>query len=150
MSCGRGLRRAVHSLPRPGRRSPCYESTWAACTSSPCSPSSCGGTTRTCCCFDPRSTSRAATFLSSSSAPRTRCSCRSKERQCAWERTASVSICAATPSCRPTRSEEHTSELQSHSDLVCRLLLEKKKKKRRSTQLEHEIHTTSSTSSLQR
>src|SRR5947207_5286024 len=28
------------------------------------------------------------------------------------------------------RSEEHTSELQSHSDLVCRLLLEKKKKDR--------------------
>src|SRR5438034_4265391 len=28
------------------------------------------------------------------------------------------------------RSEEHTSELQSHSDLVCRLLLEKKKHKR--------------------
>src|SRR5260221_6432399 len=28
---------------------------------------------------------------------------------------------------RPHRSEEHTSELQSHSDLVCRLLLEKKK-----------------------
>src|SRR5260221_2286843 len=26
------------------------------------------------------------------------------------------------------RSEEHTSELQSHSDLVCRLLLEKKKR----------------------
>src|SRR5438034_8088211 len=29
---------------------------------------------------------------------------------------------------RRRRSEEHTSELQSHSDLVCRLLLEKKKK----------------------
>src|SRR5947207_12165536 len=29
---------------------------------------------------------------------------------------------------RTSRSEEHTSELQSHSDLVCRLLLEKKKK----------------------
>src|SRR5260221_6748652 len=29
-----------------------------------------------------------------------------------------------------SRSEEHTSELQSHSDLVCRLLLEKKKKMR--------------------
>src|SRR5438034_5332572 len=29
------------------------------------------------------------------------------------------------------RSEEHTSELQSHSDLVCRLLLEKKKKNNR-------------------
>src|SRR5438034_8476754 len=31
------------------------------------------------------------------------------------------------------RSEEHTSELQSHSDLVCRLLLEKKKKKKKKT-----------------
>src|SRR5260370_4445832 len=29
-----------------------------------------------------------------------------------------------------TRSEEHTSELQSHLNLVCRLLLEKKKKKK--------------------
>src|SRR5688572_32249593 len=29
----------------------------------------------------------------------------------------------------PARSEEHTSELQSQSNLVCRLLLEKKKKK---------------------
>src|SRR5438034_7000444 len=36
------------------------------------------------------------------------------------------------PACAP-RSEEHTSELQSHSDLVCRLLLEKKKKKRTKT-----------------
>src|SRR5438034_6148617 len=33
------------------------------------------------------------------------------------------------------RSEEHTSELQSHSDLVCRLLLEKKNKKNK------KIHT---------
>src|SRR5206468_13078988 len=31
------------------------------------------------------------------------------------------------------RSEEHTSELQSRSDLVCRLLLEKKKKKQKTT-----------------
>src|SRR5438034_8210383 len=31
---------------------------------------------------------------------------------------------------RSSRSEEHTSELQSHSDLVCRLLLEKKKIKK--------------------
>src|SRR6476646_10985178 len=36
--------------------------------------------------------------------------------------------------CR-TRSEEHTSELQPHSDLVCRLLLEKKKNKK------YKIHT---------
>src|SRR5206468_12713200 len=32
------------------------------------------------------------------------------------------------PTCSARRSEEHTSELQSRSDLVCRLLLEKKKK----------------------
>src|SRR5438270_9851328 len=36
-----------------------------------------------------------------------------------------------SPHCRsPGRSEEHTSELQSQSNLVCRLLLEKKKKRR--------------------
>src|SRR5438477_6125032 len=32
---------------------------------------------------------------------------------------------------RSERSEEHTSELQSHVNLVCRLLLEKKKKKKK-------------------
>src|SRR5215211_8841456 len=37
---------------------------------------------------------------------------------------------AEAPPGRTRRSEEHTSELQSHSDLVCRLLLEKKKKKK--------------------
>src|SRR5690349_24132443 len=37
--------------------------------------------------------------------------------------------------CVPVRSEEHTSELQSRRDLVCRLLLEKKKKKNSRTQL---------------
>src|SRR5690242_21500556 len=36
---------------------------------------------------------------------------------------------SALPSALPARSEEHTSELQSHVNLVCRLLLEKKKKK---------------------
>src|SRR5260370_16049278 len=40
-----------------------------------------------------------------------------------------------TPSKQPSspsrRSEEHTSELQSHLNLVCRLLLEKKKKKKK-------------------
>src|SRR5947207_6312198 len=39
-----------------------------------------------------------------------------KEERCA-------TCCSSAPT---TRSEEHTSELQSHSDLVCRLLLEKK------------------------
>src|SRR5207237_10873032 len=36
-------------------------------------------------------------------------------------------LTSASP--RISRSEEHTSELQSHLNLVCRLLLEKKKKK---------------------
>src|SRR5260370_32161781 len=59
------------------------------------------------------------------------------------ERLASASSCSASriwrpktelsspePPLRPARfrSEEHTSELQSHLNLVCRLLLEKKKK----------------------
>src|SRR2546421_2169196 len=47
-------------------------------------------------------------------------------------------------SCR-WRSEEHTSELQSRSDLVCRLLLEKKKKTMRFTTEriadEYRVHT---------
>src|SRR6266487_4981966 len=38
--------------------------------------------------------------------------------------------------CRPRRSEEHTSELQSPVHLVCRLLLEKKKQTRTNTTLE--------------
>src|SRR5260221_6049547 len=38
------------------------------------------------------------------------------------------------------RSEEHTSELQSHSDLVCRLLLEKKKKNSKLTPLPLDAH----------
>src|SRR5438093_9326633 len=36
---------------------------------------------------------------------------------------------------RTPRSEEHTSELQSLTNLVCRLLLEKKKKKKKKTQI---------------
>src|SRR5699024_12224936 len=39
----------------------------------------------------------------------------------------SIFNCPAPP-CNPFRSEEHTSELQSRFDLVCRLLLEKKNK----------------------
>src|SRR5260221_10129404 len=39
------------------------------------------------------------------------------------------------------RSEEHTSELQSHSDLVCRLLLEKKKNARAMTGEPYERHS---------
>src|SRR5438132_10371344 len=43
-----------------------------------------------------------------------------------------------------SRSEEHTSELQSHSDLVCRLLLEKKNDRdRKSTRQRHTDNSTS-------
>src|SRR4051795_1286420 len=38
---------------------------------------------------------------------------------------------------RRVRSEEHTSELQSHSHLVCRLLLEKKKQEQKTTSTTH-------------
>src|SRR6266403_2157689 len=43
-------------------------------------------------------------------------------------------IALTTPPSASARSEEHTSELQSRRDLVCRLLLEKKKKKKASPQ----------------
>src|SRR2546430_13486505 len=42
-----------------------------------------------------------------------------------------------SPTIIPLRSEEHTSELQSQSNLVCRLLLEKKK---HTAQRQHSIH----------
>src|SRR5688572_31656620 len=46
-----------------------------------------------------------------------------------WSRTWSVAIVISFSV--TDRSEEHTSELQSQSNLVCRLLLEKKKKKKK-------------------
>src|SRR5437667_580012 len=51
------------------------------------------------------------------------------ERVSSSSRHAVMPVCAASRNDRSSRrSEEHTSELQSHHDLVCRLLLEKKKK----------------------
>src|SRR5438132_10675888 len=68
-------------------------------------------------------------FRSSSYAAR-----RHSQPSCRWlsmkASQASRCACSELNSCRRSvkpRSEEHTSELQSHSDLVCRLLLEKKK-----------------------
>src|SRR5438132_10793764 len=65
---------------------------------------------------------------------------RSEEEEAEWWRRRGtlghqcVVIFSSRPRARAedhdTRSEEHTSELQSHSDLVCRLLLEKKKDRR--------------------
>src|SRR6201989_3700564 len=50
-----------------------------------------------------------------------------------------VSACCASPQ-QPQRSEEHTSELQSRRDLVCRLLLEKKKNKSMQTRCRRLTH----------
>src|SRR6266853_5965106 len=61
----------------------------------------------------PRSTLFPYTTLFRSGCPRAQCRCRS------------------SPCRGRSRSEEHTSELQSQSNLVCRLLLEKKKKKQK-------------------
>src|SRR2546430_11502917 len=51
--------------------------------------------------------------------------------ECSNARSADVTVrtqpATAMRACAHTRSEEHTSELQSQSNLVCRLLLEKKK-----------------------
>src|SRR2546430_3479495 len=53
---------------------------------------------------------------------------------------------AAPATAESMRSEEHTSELQSQSNLVCRLLLEKKKKTTKETPHRQRSHATSPTS----
>src|SRR5437667_8879230 len=63
----------------------------------------------------PRSTLFPYTTLFRSRSPASRTVCTTPSGAC------------TIPARRCTRSEEHTSELQSHHDLVCRLLLEKKK-----------------------
>src|SRR2546422_5718576 len=52
----------------------------------------------------------------------------SRPRPCGPRRSRSATRRTSSPSRGSTRSEEHTSELQSRLHLVCRLLLEKKKK----------------------
>src|SRR5688572_31610889 len=60
---------------------------------------------------------------------RRQCACTSpRDRLHSTQTTTSLHPTPATKDL--TRSEEHTSELQSQSNLVCRLLLEKKKKKK--------------------
>src|SRR2546426_5309643 len=46
-----------------------------------------------------------------------------------------VAAVTASGRIQPKRSEEHTSELQSPCNLVCRLLLEKKKKRKKATSI---------------
>src|SRR5699024_11478036 len=55
------------------------------------------------------------------------CSCRSGGSDAA----SGCTCCCPASASRAARSEEHTSELQSRFDLVCRLLLEKKNSQRR-------------------
>src|SRR5260221_9777475 len=78
----------------------------------------------------PRSTLFPYTTLFRSRPPRRSTSPRrAAPRRSAKAASSGRSTSARKPISRSwTRSEEHTSELQSHSDLVCRLLLEKKKK----------------------
>src|SRR2546427_5508551 len=71
----------------------------------------------------PRSTLFPYTTLFRSARPASRSSTCPRRRE--WPPSSSGSRV------RKVRSEEHTSELQSQSNLVCRLLLEKKKKKTR-------------------
>src|SRR5215467_13285117 len=54
-----------------------------------------------------------------------------------WRRRADTSAVRAR-----SRSEEHTSELQSPCNLVCRLLLEKKKKKNKNTNTQNTTNNT--------
>src|SRR5438309_8351532 len=67
---------------------------------------------------------------------------RSLRRTCALRRRPRIRLDPSDR--RGSRSEEHTSELQSQFHLVCRLLLEKKKKtNKKNTQFKHSINTTS-------
>src|SRR5688572_32659118 len=60
-----------------------------------------------------------------------RCVLRTAKKLVRWPSSESTSWLVTVP--RRSRSEEHTSELQSQSNLVCRLLLEKKKRTKRQT-----------------
>src|SRR5260221_7116593 len=64
--------------------------------------------------------------------------CVDPDRSCSHSSTdgkSAIQISSPDRGRQPIRSEEHTSELQSHSDLVCRLLLEKKKSTYRLTNI---------------
>src|SRR5260370_22369261 len=60
-----------------------------------------------------------------------------RPRSCAQAAVANVPAKSVVTNVPKFRSEEHTSELQSHLNLVCRLLLEKKKNTRRRATLDY-------------
>src|SRR2546430_8573331 len=86
----------------------------------PCSVSSRSSTVRF--------TSRSGSVSSATSPPSSRDAIRSSRPTSVLGGVGAVNTSWRSWSCS-RRSEEHTSELQSQSNLVCRLLLEKKKKK---------------------
>src|SRR2546430_8659550 len=77
-------------------------------------------------------------------APNSWASCGSRLRRFWTKGFCARSAPSPCSACRIDRSEEHTSELQSQSNLVCRLLLEKKQR-RRSTYLATTSSSTRST-----
>src|SRR5690349_22207816 len=95
----------------------------------------------------PRSTLFPYTTLFRSSPPRSTARwgpcARSTARSCfcGFGRTWLTRRSPRSPVCR-SRSEEHTSELQSRRDLVCRLLLEKKKQDKKKHQERSEVACT--------
>src|SRR5690242_21522189 len=73
--------------------------------------------------------SKASAAACGSGLASTRCVCVARNRR------------YASRICGCFRSEEHTSELQSHVNLVCRLLLEKKKTKNKNHHTKQKLHT---------
>src|SRR5437588_8171355 len=74
---------------------------------------------------------RSESQLAENDHQRGRCSCHFYGRGNVNSLAYALAFANQDRQCESIRSEEHTSELQSHSDLVCRLLLEKKKKKKK-------------------
>src|SRR5207248_3730766 len=79
----------------------------------------------------PSSTLFPYTTLFRSSLDQSRCETAVPRREASVVRLVVAAPAPSTTSLTTDRSEEHTSELQSPYDLVCRLLLEKKKKKQK-------------------
>src|SRR3712207_8325987 len=71
-------------------------------------------------------------FRSSAPPPTGRRTANGSRPRAPWARLTTIPACwRPVKAGSTTRSEEHTSELQSRQYLVCRLLLEKKKKKKK-------------------
>src|SRR5690606_41976176 len=86
----------------------------------------------------PRSTLFPYTTLFRSRSPRARpAATRMATTSCQVSRTPRTEMCSLPQ--KRVRSEEHTSELQSRENLVCRLLLEKKKKKKNNEQTQRRV-----------